>query len=365
MGALELINGKKPDGIEELCLAGLMSAARPVYAAGLALHRALYARGIKKSRRLPCRNVCIGNLTLGGSGKTPTVTLAARLLSKEGIRPVVISRGYLRKTSGDSLIIVSNGGEVTSDAATAGDEPVMMARSLPGVPVIACADRYRAGMAAVEKFHPDIILMDDGFQHWALERDCDIVCVNAARSLGNMKLFPRGPLREPLDALKRARGVILTRSNDSGCLPAQETLIRAIAPNLPILRLRYILGDPVPLFEKETEEPDSEPLHMKKALLFCGIADPESFFKLVGAVMPHIAGTLAFPDHVMYTPERIREIQKEFSYRGAHYLLTTEKDAVKLLGAHLARLPLYYLGLRTEFENPADEGVFLDLLRGI
>ncbi len=357
-----LIYGKSPAGIGEMGLAVLLSAARPFYAAGLFIHRGLYDSGIKKAKNLPCRVVCIGNITLGGTGKTPTTRLAAKLLTDAHKHVVILSRGYGRIRKGRDLIVASDGRQVLSTPEEAGDEPFLLARALQGVPVIVCANRFRAGTYAIKHFHPDVILLDDGFQHWTLKRDCDCVCIDSTTPLGTLRLFPRGTLREPLTGLRRAQAVILTCTENTENTKEQEHLIREMVPDISILHLRYRAGAVVPLSDRESFRIPPHKLAQKSVLLLCGIANPDSFFALARGVAPKIVKQLSFPDHVHYTPEHIREIQRAFTYSNADIAITTEKDAVKLAGAGLTRSPLYYVELETKFENEEETRHFLSIL---
>jgi tetraacyldisaccharide 4'-kinase len=362
MSVVDIVNGKPPEGVEEMLITAFLSAARPVYYSLLCLHRGLYSRGLKKVRRLPCRVVCIGNLTLGGSGKTPVTLMSARLVREAGRRLVILSRGYKRIQKKGDVVIVSDGVKVLATPAEAGDEPFLLARSLPGVPVVVSADRFAGGCAAMERFTPDAILLDDGFQHWGLARDCDIVCLDATRPLKNLRLFPRGTLRELPSALRRAQAVIFTRTESATDLNEQERFVRAVNPHIPLFRLRYALDACLPLSSEETHPLSPEELNGKKVFLFCGIARPETFFKLATQVAPRIEGKLAMPDHIRYDKERIRELRQAFSRTDAEVLLTTEKDAVKLITAGVPRMPVHYFRLKTVLEGEHAAQEFIQIL---
>lgn len=362
MGILDLINGAPPKGLGDYLCAGILSALTPLYRSGAFLHKKMYLKKIKKTQKLPCRVVCIGNLTLGGSGKTPVTMMAARLLSEAGKKVVILSRGYKRLSKDKKMILVSDNQKTLSNPKEAGDEPYMMALSLPGIPVIVGADRILTGQYAIKNFQPDIILLDDGFQHWRLERDCDIVCIDSQKPLDKLRLFPRGALRETLDGLKRAQAVILTRTENAIRMKEQEDLIRRIAGQIPILKMRYNLGEAVPMSDIETEEITPDILQRKRVLLFCGLANPDSFFKLAEKQFRHVEKKIAFPDHVSYTNDQLREIKSEFVYYNCNLAFTTEKDAVKLKAKGVPRMPIYYFTLLTEFDGDVDSRHFLSLL---
>lgn len=361
MSITDLINGQKPDGLEEIITAGLLSAARPFYFAGLHIHKTLYQKGWKKVQHLPCRVVCMGNLTLGGSGKTPSTILAARMLLKSGARVVILSRGYKRTHKSSELVIVSDETHLLASPAESGDEPFLLARSLPGVPVIVCADRHKGGMEAIERFKPDIIILDDGFQHWRLARDCDIVCLDSLQPLKNLRLFPRGTLREPPAALARAQAALFTHVDKPENIADQVQYVRSFNTALPIFYLRYELGECFPL-SMGTSPISAEDFESKQVFLFCGIARPESFFRLAAQRARRVAGTLALPDHVRYDKDCMRDLSHAFSRTNAEYLLTTEKDAVKLESAGLPRIPVHYFRLKTQLHGEGAPGEFLKIL---
>ena len=192
-------------------LATLLWGISVLYGGLTHLRRRLYTRGRLKSHRLPCPVISVGNLTLGGTGKTPLVIHLAEKIQGMGYRPVILSRGYkgLAEKGG---AVVSDGRNLLCDARQAGDEPYLMAILLPTVPVVVGRHRYRAGMDAIRRFQPDIILLDDGFQHLQLKRDLNLLLLDAQNPFGNRYLFPRGTLREPEVSLLGADAVVLTRS---------------------------------------------------------------------------------------------------------------------------------------------------------
>ena len=174
----------------------------------------LYRKGIFKSHRLPCKVISIGNITVGGTGKTPVTCLIARYLKDAGCRVTVLSRGY-RAQGGTEPLIVSDDKHVIAGPEIAGDEAVMLAHKLPGVPVLAGKNRFLLGQRAVHDFSAQAVLLDDGFQHYPLQRDLDIVLINARNPFGNGFLLPRGTLREPLSALSRAPLIVLTKVEET------------------------------------------------------------------------------------------------------------------------------------------------------
>ena len=187
------------------------------YRVAAGAHRAGYASGVRRRRRLPCPVVSIGNLTLGGTGKTPLTEWTAQWYQRQDWRVAVLSRGY-GGASTDQPQVVSAGDGPLTDWRTAGDEAYLLARRLPGVPVLVGRDRFASGLYACERFGAQVLVLDDGFQHHALHRDCDIVLIDASNPFGHGALLPRGTLREPLRALRRAQVVVLSRGgNGRGC----------------------------------------------------------------------------------------------------------------------------------------------------
>jgi len=363
MSIQDLVKGNPPRDLQEQILSGLLSLSRPLYRAGAAVHRKMYEKGIKKVRSLPCRVVCIGNLTLGGSGKTPVTILAAKRLSEEGKRVVIISRGYKRKRGEKNMVVVQDTQKILASPLEAGDEPYLIAESLPGIPVIVCANRFIAGEYACRNFNPDILILDDGFQHWGLKRDCDIVCIDSGKPLDKLKLLPRGLLREPIEGLKRAQAVIFTRTEKAERLNDQINIVKKIAGNIPVLRLRFQLGELLPVSKEESTNFTEEDYFRKPVMAFCGIANPESFFRLIKQKFKKLEKTIVFPDHVSYTKEHFRSIKSEFVYYNCHIAITTEKDAVKIRHMKLHRMPIYFFNLNTVWEKEQDSNSFTSVLK--
>lgn len=290
------------------------------------LRIAAYAAGLFRTEQLPCRVISVGNITLGGTGKTPTVISIAGLLAKSGKRPLVVSRGYGR-TDESRVTVVSDGASCIVDPASGGDEPALIAERLPQVPVVAGSDRYRAGTFALERFQPDVVVLDDGYQHIRLGRDLNIVLVDGADPFGNGRLFPAGILREPLDALHRADLVMITREDQASDLAAlKETIGKHTTAG--IFTARYAPRDCVNLASGETMPLES----LKGAALFtfAGIARPESLAMLLRSLGAEVKGLRSFPDHHPYSRKDLEDMIAEASDSGAKMLMTTEKDGVRL-----------------------------------
>ncbi len=328
-----------------------------LYGAGVALRNAAYDRGMLPAHPAGIPVVSVGNITVGGTGKTPVVELLIRLLSGRGLRVAVVTRGYKRRSRG--YLLVSDGKGNIAEAETGGDEPVQIARKFPAAVVIADESRVRGCRRAREEFAAQIVLLDDGFQHRACARDVDIVVVDAHRPLREQRLLPAGRLREPLKNLSRADAVILSRCESQQIRDRMARDIGAFAA-APVIPASYVPERIIRFRDGAAADP--EELRGKKALLFSGIGAPASFLRSAEMLGTAPAGRIDFPDHHFYSPADIAEIAAHFRACSAALLLTTEKDAVRL-DAHrplLETLPLYYPQMTVRFL--ADEDEFLRLL---
>jgi len=314
-------------------LLALLEPFSIVYGAIVAVRNSQYERGRLKTYRPPCPTICIGNITTGGSGKTPAVILVCQLLREMGKRVVVLSRGYGR--SKRSMHVLTPGDLNSLDAREAshrfGDEVIAIATHLKDMAVVVAADRAAAARAACERLNPDVLVMDDGFRHRRLERDLDILMFDAEYPFANRRLLPCGMLREPLWAIERARVAIISRSER--CKPdelkAAEDAIRRHAPEITVLRS---IHRPIGLRRlSDAKAFDLSHLSGKRALAFCGIARPESFFSTLSALGASPTG-VPFPDHHAYTREEVMDLLSQRQSGGFDLLVTTEKDAPRLAG---------------------------------
>ena len=309
----------------------------------------LFDLGVLRQERIGCPVVSVGNLTVGGTGKTPMVILLAGLLKQWGLRPAVLSRGYGGK-SRSGVLVVSDGRDVLAGPEEAGDEPVLIARRLRDVPVLAGPKRVITGRYALEHFDIDAILLDDGFQHRYLMRDLDIVLLDSRQPLGNGFVLPRGPLREAPSALERAGLIAFTRS-EGGAAPPVDGRLSAILSRRPSLRTRI---RPTALIEAEGAELPLSDLARKRVFAFAGIAQPESFRQTLEALGATITGFRAFPDHHRYTAEDLGRIEHDAGLSRADIVLATEKDLVKLQGIPQALSRLCALAVETEILEGAN-----------
>lgn len=307
----------------------------------------LYGSGILKRKRLPCKVVSVGNITAGGTGKTPMVMHIARLLKSKGRRVAVVTRGYGGSLEGRTAV-VSDGSSILLDAARAGDEAVLMARGLSGVPVVMGSGRYDAGMLAVKEFGPDVIILDDAFQRLDLHRDMDVLLLDAAHPFGNGWTLPMGYLREPQGAAGRADIAVLTRAED-GLLASGMAKVAGAAPGLPVAasvhRAASLKGP------WDGEEAGLGWLAGKRVIAVSGIASPASFALILKGLNAKIADSLDFPDHYAYRQEDVQKMDALAEAAGADAVVTTGKDAVKLSGLAPGRAKYLVLGVELAFIN--------------
>jgi len=292
------------------------------------LRSAAYGLGVLRRKKLPCRVISVGNITLGGTGKTPTVINIAGLIQKQGLRPLVLSRGYGRADESHT-VVVSDGTSPVLDPVLGGDEPALIANRLRTVPVVAGSDRYRAGTFAVDRFHPDCVILDDGFQHIRLERDLNIALIDAADPFGRGLLFPAGILREPLSALERADIVVITRVDQARDIDLIKGTIKKHT-GARIFTACYAPRDLVDSVSGETRPLAA--LRGASVFAFAGIARPGALVTSLGSLGAVVQGSLGFPDHHRYTKEDLAGIFQNAVDKGATMVVTTEKDAVRLKG---------------------------------
>ena len=298
-----------------------MNLLSSLFGIGVRARNALYDRGLARAQRLPGPVVSIGNLSVGGSGKTPFVMLLGDLLKARGLKFDILSRGYGRKTRGVALV------DPSGSPADFGDEPLLMARRL-NVPVIVGESRHAAGLFAEQKFGPQLHLLDDGFQHRSLARDFDIVLVTPEDARD--RLLPAGRLREPLTSLRRADVVVLTSGASAESFPLDQKLVwkarRGIVPN-------HIPSRPV---------------------VFCGIARPKNFVAQLRTAGIEPIAEAFYRDHHAYTEQDVRDLLDLRQRSEADGFVTTEKDAVNLGGYLSALEPLAVVPVKMELADAAN-----------
>ena len=346
----EIWNGKRPKE-KAGPLRGFLRILSILYGGTIALRNRLYDRGLIRQAKLPCPVVSVGNLTVGGTGKTPTVIFLANLLKERGYRPAVLSRGYGGNAKA-SVNIVSDGNRIILGWRDAGDEPILIAGAAPGVPVLTGGRRFLTGRAAIERFGANVLILDDAFQHRSLFRNLDIVLVDAVRPFGNGFILPRGPLREMPEALRRAHLLIRTGAEADPTVPLQG------ASGLPSFRG---IHRPLGLVEAETGRvlPLAE-LKGRRVFAFAGIGRPEAFRKSLAGLGVEFASFRAFPDHHLYSRTDIDALRRLAGENSAGRIVTTEKDAVRLADHpdFLREVSLLRIGMEISPAEPFAELIF-------
>lgn len=316
-------------GLLPTLLRGLLAALAPVYCLGLEIYLLPYYLGVRKRHRLPCPVICIGNLTTGGTGKTPMTQMLCRQLHAAGKRVVVLNRGYDGKNE-YGCAVVSDGEQVLLTALEAGDEAYLLASTLPGIPVVVGKDRRVTGTLAYERFRPDVIVLDDGMQFWQLHRDLDIVLLNACEPFDNGWTFPRGLLREPPSHLRRAGIVILTNAQRAGDTQVANVKrqVEKLAPNRPILT-----ADLTPTGLRALTGKISYPiswLHGRKVAALSALGNPAGFEAMLEALGASLVARFRFRDHKQIREDELAQVFQEAHTAETEIIITTEKDAVKL-----------------------------------
>jgi tetraacyldisaccharide 4'-kinase len=302
----------------------------------------LHERGVLTSRRLPCGVVSIGNLTVGGTGKTPAVAYAVDTLAALGARPAVVSRGYGRRSRG--VQVVADGRSIVLAPEEAGDEPFLLARRLESVPVIVGENRYHAARLAVDRFGASAIVLDDGFQHRSLVKDVEIVLARGTYPWGNGRLFPAGPLREPLESLARADLIVASGLGPDDAFQEVTEAGDRYAPGVPIVAARH---EPAECWRAPgLAVGPAAALAGRRLVGFAGIAYPEAFGRTLAEVGVAVAEFVPFADHHWYRQEDLGRLAARAEALGAEGLVTTEKDWVRLHSIGLPPLPLWVLIVR-------------------
>ena len=287
--------------------------------------------------------ISIGNITSGGTGKTPLVIYFAKLLKKNGKIPGIISRGYGRKSKG--LQVVHNGHKLLSDVETSGDEPYLMANLLGNVPVIVCEDRNYGIKQLLDYYDVNVLIIDDGFQNRRVNRNLDILTVSSNDKTTDYKLLPWGNLRESLKNIKRADLIIYTKTENYNT-PAIHSEIK------PYIKANPIKSSLLPILMKYNTSGYQKSLPPDRPMFaFCGIADPNSFINLTLELLLNVVGRRFFQDHHDYTDTVIKELSKQIRTNNIIHVVTTEKDMVKLPESFLAEFEVYVIKIDVVFED--------------
>ena len=294
------------------------------------------------SRRVPAKVISIGNITAGGTGKTPAVIYLSKFFKNNNYKVAVLSRGYGRKTAGTQ--VVTNGKKKDIDWRNFGDEPTLIAKKLEDVPVVVDQNRHRGATYIVEKFRPDIIILDDAFQHRSLERDLDVVLLNTQAPKSDYKLIPHGLLREPMSHLKRADIIIFTKSN--GSEPSKKILNAAKKTNHPIFYSSIRING-----FSDSNSTTFKPNPNTKAVAVSAIADPQSFYRSLQDTSIDVVDKISYIDHYEFKQNDIEDLKKALVESGADIIVTTEKDLVRLNTLDLKEIKLCTLNIEFELDD--------------
>ena len=305
-----------------------------------------------KDFKLPI--ISVGNITTGGSGKTPLVMYLANLLIKNGKNPGIVSRGYGRKSKG--LVVVHDGKKMKAKVESAGDEPFLMATILKSVPVIVCEDRREAICHLVNSSTVNIIIMDDGFQHRKVKRDLDSITISANDTKNDYRLLPWGKLREPIKNINRSNALVVTKTDDF-------TPPNMLAEFQSIFKGNSIVSSIIPVLMRYDSSGYHKSLPSYEVLFaFCGIGEPNSFFKYIKQLDIKSGGKRIFPDHQEYTKSVITELSAQIKSSNCTAIITTEKDLVKLPDSFLDEFETFVIKIEVKFEI---EKAVLDMIQPV
>lgn len=327
----------------------------------------LYQKGLVRHHALGCQVISIGNLTVGGTGKTPVVEIFARELQKAGRRVAILSRGYkkakapFKRRIMDHILlrekqcpprVVSDGVTLLLDSAMSGDEPYMLASNLPDVAVLVDKDRVKSGRYAINKLGCDTLVLDDGFQYMALKHRLDIALVDCTNPFGNEYVLPRGILREPIRNISRSSFIFITKSNGTGTEELRMRL-RELNPAAEIIECRHTARYLTHVFTSECRELDY--LHGRKVVAMSGIAMPAGFEEELGRRGAVVVGAHRFADHHCYSQQEIIDIINTAKRKGAEAIVTTEKDAVRFPRLDRCDVPIMFLRVDIEILSGAED----------
>ena len=363
--AIDVIMGRR-EGTMAMLFGAFLQVCSYLFSGIVQLRLWLYRHRIFRDQPLGCLVVVVGNLTVGGTGKTPVVEMFAKALRERGRKVAILSRGYkskapplwqkwwfwLNHTEEPPPRVVSDGTTVLLDSELAGDEPYMLARNLPGVVVLVDKNRVKAGAYAIKRFGCDTLILDDGFQYLPLKGRLNLLLVDKTNPFGNGFLLPRGILREPVKHLQRASYVFLTKSKGHRD-EELEAMIRRFNPGAEIIECAH-----KPQYLQRIDTGERLPLAAlagRKIGAFSGIAAPESFEAFLRETGAELAYTRRFLDHYRFTHEDLVAVFAEAHAAGVDLMITTEKDAVRIDGREKIPLPCYYLRLEIEILRGATD----------
>lgn len=308
----------------------------------------LYEQNYLKTKDLSKVVISVGNISVGGTGKTPLIEYIARFLSEENLETAILSRGYKRANSVKKHLVISDGKQMLASLAEAGDEAFMLAEKLKGVKVIVGANRFQTGQLAIKDLGCDVILLDDGFQHLKLKRDLDIVVLDATNPFDNGEMLPFGKLREPLYGLKRAQMIVISRADRETNRDLIFQVLSGLELNIPVF---YSDHDFVGLRDLASNKPIAlRKLINAKVAVLCALGNPDVFISDLESYQAKIVSKHVFIDHHNYQQIDIDKIVMEAKEAKAEFIVTTEKDAVKLQRFSFD-LPIYVVEIKVNIED--------------
>ena len=349
-------------------LLGFLRLLSYLYEFGVRFILWLYKMNLLKTKKLNCCVISIGNITVGGTGKTPTAQKVARMVRDMGYRVVILNRGY-RSHWDKELGVVSDGKKIYMTAYEAGDEAYLMAKTLPGIPVVIGKDREVTGQYAVDKLGAQVIIMDDGYQHWQLKRNLDIVLVDTLSCFGNGSVLPRGTLREPLEDLNRASMILLTKTDQSSLLSRTQLcdVINRYNKQAPVIGSIHHPLNFVEIADWykdiHVNVKDLSELKGQKVMVFSAIGNPSSFEQTLASCGLDILEAIRYPDHHDYGMLEMQYISERAKELKAVALITTGKDAVKIPTEFIyfnRDIPLYILNMDIMIND--NNEVFTDMI---
>ncbi|UCB52130.1 MAG: tetraacyldisaccharide 4'-kinase [Candidatus Zixiibacteriota bacterium] len=335
-----------------------LSSFSLLYRLGCGVRVLLYRHGLRRQTKLPSKVISVGNITVGGTGKTPLVIYLTEKLKARGEKVAILTRGYKRKKK--EMVELTQHIHRQVKWSDVGDEPYLLARRLSGIPIIVSKNRCASGDYAVGKHGTQTVVLDDGFQHLGLFRDLDVVVIDSVNPFGNGRLLPAGPLREPLTSLKRADVFVLTKTDQGSRKDKLIEILRRHNPKAPIVESMYEVRS-IEKVSNGSLIPTSE-VENKKVLAFSGIGNPLSFENTLRQLGIQILRHRKFSDHFAYENEDVLELIREAENLGLDLIITTEKDSVRIPLINEPKIPIYVL--KIDLKVTSGEEVLLRKVKG-
>ena len=334
---------REKSGFYDKLLYSVLKFMAACYVAVTAIRNWLYDKSLLKTNHVGAIVICVGNITTGGTGKTPLVAWLCNMLAQRSFNCAILTRGYKAQKGGFA------------------DEPAMLAKAAPAARVVINSNRTDGAAKAIEKFGANVLVMDDGFGHRRLARDIDIIAIDATEPFGYGRLLPAGLLREPIESIRRADAIVITRFNQS--LPEHitevENKIKQIKPDMIFAKA---IHKPVAVRLVGGTEMSFEQLREKKVFAFCGVGNPEAFYTTLAELRLNVLGSKTYNDHHNYTEEDVGQIYEQACYLDADIVLSTQKDWVKTALLSLDKFDIPFAYLIVELEFVEGEGTIVNLI---